>query len=221
MHHFWKRKDLVEQSNKQKLTIGDILFWWMISTMVFVQASLILFMFLIFCPVPVQKTERFLMGQMCSYGSHQYEYSFPKSQLKDQINNLIVEDYIKELNYKVGFDLFTLNPKSPNTITVLPAIKGSYSLLTFFMRGETIGLTYCTRMCCGVNNYEVEYSESEFYDPIRTKLLVWHELGHVVGLNHDDSKPAIMNSFILDSYKYNSEVENDYIDTLKKRMGIK
>ena len=221
MHHPRKREELVEQSNKQKLTIGDILFWWMISTMVFVQASILLFMFLVFWPVPIQKAERVLVNQFCSFGSRHYEYSFPKNQLNDQINNLIVEDYIKELNYKVGFHLFIRNDASPNIITVIPQIKGTYSILTFFMRGETIGLTYCTRMCCGVNNYQVEFSESEFYDPIRTKLLIWHELGHVIGLNHDDSQPDIMNSFILESYKYNSDVEGRYLNKIKERMGIK
>jgi hypothetical protein len=174
-------------------------------------------MFLIFWPVPVQKAERFIEGQMCSYGAQHYTYSFAGSDL----NYLIVKDNIDELNYRVGFNLFTLDPKSPNKITVLPAIKGSYSLITFFMRGETIGLTYCTKMCCGVNNYDVDYSETEFYDPIRTKLLVWHELGHVIGLNHDDSQPDIMNSFILESYKYNSEIEGRYLNKIKERMGIK
>jgi hypothetical protein len=208
----------VEQNPKRKtLTLKDILYWWVISTLVFTELSIIFFMFLIFCPVPVQKTEKVLTDAFCSYGAKRYEYSFPKSDLE----YAIVEDYIKQLNYQVGFDLFVHDDTSLNSITLIPEIKGTYSILTFFMRGETIGLTYCTKMCCGVNNYQVEFSESEFYDPVRTKLLIWHELGHVIGLNHDDSQPDVMNSFILESYKYNSEIEGRYLDKIKKRMGIK
>ena len=208
----------MEQTPQRKtLTAKDIIYWWVVSTLVFTELSIILFMFLIFCPVPIQKAEKVIMDQVCSYGIHKYEYSFPK----DNLSYYIVEDNIKQLNYRIGFDLFTRSKASTNVITVIPEIKGTYSLLTFFMRGETIGLTYCTKMCCGVDNYQVEFSESEFYDPIRTKLLIWHELGHVIGLNHDDSRPDVMNSFILESYKYNGEIEDRYINKIKERMGIK
>ena len=201
--------------------VGNFLYWSSIISLVFLEINIIFLMFLLFYPVPIQKIERIISDMTCSYGVKQYEYSIAEPELDVNDTQLVI-DYAWELDVKVGFPLFVYNKNSPNKIYLLRTMKEGYSLLSFLGFNETIGLTYCTQPCCGVNNYKVEFAEKEFlYDPIKTKLLIWHEFGHVVGLNHDDSQPDIMNSTILSDSKFTQAVEDRYISKLKERMGIK
>jgi len=196
--------------------LNNFLFWWSIGCLAFLEATIIFFLFLICYPAPIQKTEKFILDQICPKPVQHYEYSFGQASYIEEIR---ITSYIHELNSKLGFELFTFNPTSNNKIYMLPKIDGVYTVSGLF--GETIGLTFCTNICCGNNNFTVQFSEREFSNPTKAKLLVWHEFGHIVGLMHDDSHEEIMNSFALDPKEYSQRVENEYLDAVRKKVGLK
>jgi len=188
---------------------------WIIS-MVFLEMNIIWLMMAIYWPVPIQKIELIEQKYLCSNSLRSYDYSF--GPINDGFNPAEVKYFIDELNFYLGIEAFHYNPSSRNKISFKKDLNGNWSITSWF--GETIGLTYCTDFCCGNDNFQVEFREDHFYDFVEAKMLVWHELGHVMGLNHDDSQDDIMNTWALDRHKFNNEVQERYLNKVRKRMGI-
>src|SRR5271166_6214555 len=178
----------------------------MITSLVGLELFIAFFLLNVFYPVPVQNVEKFFMEQVCDQGARHYEYSTGPMTFAQFYE---IKKDLNELNTKIGFELFKYNSQSPNKVNVLTKLQN------ISVMGETIGLTHCVDICCGKNEFTIEFSESQFTNPLRAKMLIWHEFGHVIGLIHDDGGKQIMNTYAFSPLDYTPEMEQSYLSELK------
>lgn len=155
---------------------------------------------------------------ICPISSNHYTFRVLGSDtlFRDEVFNVI-----SELNTKLKKEVFQYIPDSTNAIIIKDSIEKIWILkYPIDNNEEPIGSTLCSQPCCGTNTFSIELKESELVDPIEAKMLVWHELGHVVGLEHNDSYLAIMNAEIMDSKDYDKTIEKDFLTSAKKLMGL-
>jgi hypothetical protein len=158
-----------------------------------------------------------IIKMWCPQATQHYDFrvEYKDAYMKDELL-----DVINELNLKLGKKVFEYKPDSTNAVIFKKNIDKMWGVGYNEEDVVTIGSTLCYQLCCGDNIFSMQLMESKFYERIKAKLLVWHELGHVAGLDHDDKTLEIMNSTMMYAWEYNEAVEQRYLSALKQRMGL-
>jgi len=195
--------------------------FFIVGSFLFVEAFLTVALLTDSFPAQAEAVNKVVDKLLCPDAIRHYDYSI---KTEDQLEWSELFGLIEELNTKVGFILFDLKPDSTNAIIFQKAI--DYKIEADYSQDKeklvTVGLTHCTHFCCGINIFTVELVKSCFVNHTKAKVLVWHELGHVVGLNHIKDKLDIMNPVLTKVIEvYNDEIENAFLKRLKERMGLK
>lgn len=199
-------EDLVRRQMRKFSDVIFILFF-LVSELLLAHITLITF-----APVTAQKAKNYIHYMTCPYSVKNYDFTI---KVDDSIEKYEVLETIGELNTRIGFELFSYKMDSKNYIIITPSIKQT------FLSSKAIGQTTCSDLCCGKDRFKVEFDDNYLYDPLKFKIIAWHELGHVVGLDHDDSRPDIMNTVVMDNKFYSPEVEQTFINKVLKQMGNK